>query len=228
MKYFDAHYHLSSDSEITHARDMNVLGFVCNATCPSDWGDIIKLVENNSDVYGAVGVHPWFIDGLNDDWENTLRDVLVKNPKLMVGEIGLDKSRPNIERQIVVFEQQLRVAHDLGRIVNLHCVRAWDLMLQILKKNRNKLPPLFVAHEYSGTPDMMLKLISDYNFYFSYGKRALNKPHHIQQTPRDRILVETDGNTPSMIVDITERIAAIANIKPDTIYKNATQVFIND
>ena len=37
-----------------------------------------------------------------------------------------------------------------------------------------------------------------------------------------------NGNTPSMIVDITERIAAIANIKPDTIYKNATQVFIND
>ena len=232
MKYFDAHCHLPTESEIAHARDTGVVGMICNATCQREWGAVIGLTQSNPVVFGAIGIHPWFIDDLSDDWAYHLRDILIANPELMIGEIGLDRSKPNIEHQVSVFEQQLLIAHDLGRAVHLHCVRAWDLIFRILKKNKNNLPPLFVAHEYSGTPTDISKLASDYNFYFSYGVRALTGGAHavarIQSTPYDRILVESDSDKPSMVVDVAKRVAKIANITTEQIYTNAKQVFIND
>ncbi|MDW2958497.1 MAG: TatD family hydrolase [Alphaproteobacteria bacterium] len=226
-KYIDAHCHLMSNTEIVRARELGVAGMICNGTRPSDWGDIVHLVRGNNDVYGAIGVHPWFVDDLPDNWDLELRKTLIANPDLMIGEIGLDKTRPNIDMQISIFIRQLDMAYELKRVVHLHCVRAWDLILHILKQRQNKLPPLFVAHGYSGTPDMMSKLISDYNFYFSYGERALNMPCRIQQTPHDRILVESDGDTPANVVGIAMHVASIANITTDLIYENTTQVLQN-
>lgn len=226
-KYIDAHCHLMSNAEIVRASELGVVGMICNGTCTSDWGDVVRLAHDNNYIHGAIGVHPWFIDGLPDDWDAHLRKTLIANPDLMVGEIGLDKTRPNIDIQMSIFMRQLEIAYELKRAVHLHCVHAWDLILHILKQRQNKLPSLFVAHGYSGTPDMISKLILDYNFYFSYGKRALNMPQRIQQTPHDRILVESDSNTPATIIDIAQQIATIANITTDLIYENTTQVLQN-
>ena len=103
-KYIDAHCH-TSDNPIL----LNV-GAVYNATSPSDWFEIMGAVDVGADIYGAVGVHPWFVLDLPAGWAENLRDILINNPLLQIGEIGLDKFKPDLNAQMSVFETQIRMA----------------------------------------------------------------------------------------------------------------------
>ena len=218
-KYFDSHCHLSTKN----VQNLKV-GAIYNAAHFSDWDNIIRLSESAENLYGAIGIHPWYVSDLPNNWFELLKNKLTENQKLMVGEIGLDKHHDNMDLQIDIFAKQLLLAHELNRPVQLHCVGAWEKMLAILKMYRNKLPSFIIAHEYSGPHEIMQRLVSEYNFFFSYGPRNLRNPLRILATPMGRILSETDGDNPDGVISVVEQMAEILNIAPkkmaDIIYKN--------
>lgn len=221
-KYIDAHCHMSDNpTDIT-------VGAVYNAARPSDWRGIVSVLNGQGDIYGAVGVHPWYLSDLYPGWETEIAELLTACPELLVGEIGLDKHTPNMELQIQIFCNQLFLAHDMQRGVCLHCVGAWDKVLNIFKVFRNKLPPFILAHCYSGSPHDIKRLSDTYNMYFSYGPRNLQDTSRLRATPLNKIVAETDGRTPNDVIAVVNRIALILNIAPekmaDIIYKNTIRM----
>ena len=126
MKIIDAHSHIGY---ITHKIQSDVVGCVVCATQESQWKTLIDIIDNDDCVYGAFGVLPWVIDSVQDDLVIRLEAVLKTNRNFMVGEIGLDKYKPNMDRQIEIFQKQFDVAIRLRRSVFVHCVGAWDKII---------------------------------------------------------------------------------------------------
>lgn len=222
MKYIDSHCHLSSDTHICG------VGAIYNAVQPSDWRAITSAIDDNSDIFGAVGIHPWHISSVYNGWDADLTDLLMGYPELMLGEIGLDKHWPDMDAQIAALNIQLNIAHKLNRGVCLHCVGAWDKLLFLLKQNQNELPRFILSHGYTGPVADTEKLSDRYNMYFSYGPRDLINPVRLIATPLDRILAETDSNNPENVISVVKGISDILGIAPgkmaDIIYANTTRM----
>lgn len=222
VKYIDAHCHLSVPQP-----HVNV-GAVYNAARPSDWSHIVSAINKQFDIYGAIGVHPWHLSDLYDGWDIKLKELLIANPTLLLGEIGLDRHTPNMELQNQIFCNQLFIANELNRGICLHCVGTWDKILNIFKVFQNKLPPFVLAHCYSGPAQEIKRLSEKYNMYFSYGHRNLQDTTRLCATPLNKILAETDSQNPNDIITVVNRIAHILNIAPekmaDIIYKNTIRM----
>lgn len=227
MKYIDAHCHTVSES---HA----VGRFIMNATQPADWDAVIDLARRDN-VCGAIGVHPWYVVGVCDGWDDELVGALNKNPNLMVGEIGLDKNRPDFATQEIIFRRQLQIAHDMGRVAHIHCVGAWGKMMEILRGC--DLPPAMVFHAFSGAPDLVGEL-TNMGAYFSFGHAVCDEKYTrvraaVAVVPESRIMVESDAPDMATSDTIPETVAEIAHIHgvnpeqmAETIYNN-TMVVIN-
>ena len=230
--YFDSHCHLAAlnpDATVQDALNCGVGGMVLNSANMSDWGDVIRIASTHSCVYGAIGVHPWYIKNLPNDWDVRLEKALQENPKLILGEIGLDKYHDDMAAQIDIFTHQLEMAHRLKRGVVLHCVGMWGRAHEILRMHRNELPPFIVAHGYSGAVSDIAKFANEYNMYFSYGNRELSHGARsiarIIDTPHNRILVESDSAQPSDVIKVADKISLICGVSPSIFYENAVGVF---
>ena len=211
MKIIDAHSHIDY---ITHRIQPDVVGTVICTTRESEWYDLENLIHGDGNIYGAFGVHPWFVDSVDSGFELRLQDLLSRYSSYMVGEIGLDKNRPDMDEQIDVFIKQFDIAVKLKRIVFIHCVGAWDKMLYILKQYKTSDLPIMVFHAFSGDENVVKHLIKNYkdNVYFSFGKNALYGDFcRITQIDSDKILVETDGKSDAGLIDIINKIADIKN-----------------
>ena len=219
MKYVNAHCHLASGvlpSDIAVA--------ITNAARVSDWDDVIKISKNRG-VYGAIGVHPWYISGLPSDWALRMRELLTAYPDLMVGEIGLDKNYPDMSGQIDVFRTQLKTACDMGRTVHIHCVGAWDKLLGVISEYT---PSAIVLHDFAASLEIA-SVLEKYNSYFSFGRaicrptctRAVNALCHVS---RNRILSESDTAIPLDVIMVVEKMANILNVSVadvvNTVYNN--------
>lgn len=235
LRYSDAHCHLSDapdvDSALSNARACGVDTFIVAPSCITQWSEIINLTNKYPFVFGLVGVHPWHVCELPQEWMSELRKKLIENPKIMVGEIGLDKNHPHMDLQIKVFTHQLKIAHEFSRGIHLHCVGCWNMVLQILDENKNALPPFILAHGFNGRAEDIEKIADRYNIYFSYGPRALRQRlvvSRILKTPLSRILVESDDINSCAIPSLLQKISEILNVETDIladiIYKNTKQI----
>lgn len=235
-KYIDAHCHLQNLKEqnvlINQALRAGISQFIVNATTLEDWNDVIKLTRRNSYISGAIGVHPWFVKNLPDDWAYNMQRLLIQNKNIMVGEVGLDKNYPDLQLQELVFVTQLHMAHELRRVVNIHCVGVWGSMIKILKSYMG----IVVLHAFSASIEILKQMLQNENIYFSFSAAILDKRRRkltelIKIIPMNKILVESDNDNPIIIIDIVKRIAEIKNVNltdiTDIIYKNSLRV-LND
>ena len=232
-KYIDIHCHIKdiSSKDTEQYLSSGIVGAICNATAEDEWAQIISASNLTKNFFsGAIGIHPWNIQETKPNWEERLIQKLQENTKLMVGEIGLDKTKDNFDFQIEYFISQLRIAHILSRGAHIHCVGAWDKMLYILKENKKQNPPFIVFHSYTGGAELIKQLQDKYNAYFSYSPRTIKNiskkaSESILMTPADRLLLESDSDK---ITDVIQTAAKICEIKKeakekliDTIYKNS-------
>ncbi len=221
QKYIDAHCHYVADAIGV------VAGFVYNSAQPSDWARAIAASRATGGA-GAIGVHPWYVDELSPDWATQMVRVLRDNPTLMVGEIGLDRARGNIDTQMPVFLRQLEIAHELNRTVHIHCVRAWDVMLKVFA-TRRPLPPAIIIH--GGVPgaDIVRAVMQHTNAYFSYAAVRSDKiAVSISATPIDRILVESDAASPAVARAILPRtVEQIATLLGQDVHAMAETIYNN-
>ncbi len=227
MKIIDAHSHIDY---ITHNLQPDVVGTICCTTNEAEWTVLQNQISGDKNLYGAFGVHPWFVTDINGDFEKRLECILESNDSFMVGEIGLDKHKPDMDKQIELFQKQLDVAIKLKRAVFLHCVGAWDKILHILKQYKKSELPIIVAHAFNGSDEILKKLIENYNVLFSFGK--IDKPqeiNRIQQIPTDKILVESDAKPDVILLDTINKISNIKNKSDisDIIYNNTSKVLNN-
>jgi TatD DNase family protein len=190
---------------------------VVNGTHPSDWPRVETLAGRHGFVLPAFGVHPWDVGAPRPaDWLERLAALLDADPRASVGEIGLDRwiieaarsddprvaglRRASMEEQIEVFLPQLDLAAARDRAATIHCLRAFDDLLPLLRSHPRPRRG-FLLHAYGGPPALVPELTA-LGAYFSFNPSFLAPRKERQREtfkliPADRLLCETDA--PAMI-----------------------------
>lgn len=142
----------------------------------------------------SIGIHPWFIveERLTSDLE--IIESKMQEPNcLAVGECGLDKRiEIPMELQQIVFEKQLLLAQKYNKPVVLHCVAAFQEVIEIKKRLKISVP--MIIHGFSKNTQVA-KLLIDNGLYISFGKYLLRNPDLetvFNLIPNDRFFLETD------------------------------------
>lgn len=206
MKLYDAHNHLQDarfggrQAELIAAcQAADVAGMVVNGTCEADWPAVEALAEAHPAwVIPSFGIHPWNVEGVSSGWEARLRERLARLPRAGVGEIGLDRWKPNLPfaPQVELFRRQLTLAAELNRPVSIHCLRAWGALFDLLRAGPRPARG-FLLHSYGG-PLEMVRPLADLGAYFSlpgaFAREGKSRQRAVfQAVPADRFLIETDA-----------------------------------
>ena len=167
-------------------------------TSPADWPLVLDQSALFPSLIPAIGVHPWFVSDLPNDWHDQLADLLRSHPALLIGETGLDAlhNPPDLEHSKTVFRRQIELAVEFRRPLIIHCVRAWGPLLDALK-HFGPLPAGFMLHAFSGTAEIIRELLP-LNAFFSLAGSVTQPGNHrvrnaASQVPADRLLIETDA-----------------------------------
>lgn len=203
----------------------------------------IALSKKFQFVYAAIGYHPEELTRTDVDIKEL--ESLFCDRVVAIGEIGLDYywNKENKEKQKAGFIEQILLAQKLSLPIIVHDREAHGDTLEILKKYK----PTGVLHCFSGSTQMAKEIIK-IGMYIGVGgvatfKNAKNLPEVIENTPLDRILLETDApylapvpfrskrNDSSLIPYVAEKIGDIKGKSKEEILKitkeNAYRLFFN-
>ena len=173
----------------------------------------------------SIGIHPWYIDVDKIDIDLAIiEDTIMSESCLAVGECGLDKKVDvPFALQVAVFESQLALAESYRKPVIIHCVAAFQELIEI--KNRLKTTVPMIIHGFSKKAELAKQLL-DSGFYLSFGKYLLRNPeleNVFQQVPADRIFLETD----SIEESISDVYNVAAKYKQNSVDDLKTQIMDN-
>ena len=165
-------------------------------------------------LWYSVGFHPWDnVENLTDGDFDLLRQCAGHPQVLAVGETGIDRLRGgHLVEQGETFVRHLQLAHDLGKPVVVHNVRATQDILDARRIARLDDVTL-VIHGMRGNANVARTLL-DAGCYLSYGPRF--NPEALKSTPMDRLLIETDdSDTP---------ITAVASLAAQTLHLTVDEI----
>ena len=89
----------------------------------------------------SVGIHPWDTTApAAADFDTVAR--LASLPQVVaIGETGLDRLRgADIATQELLFEQHIQLSETLRKPLIIHCVKAWDILLELHRRHRPSMP----------------------------------------------------------------------------------------
>ena len=232
---FDSHAHYDSEQFDIDRDELlgSVLpqkGVVAVINMAADYESLketVALCEKYDYIYGAVGIHPECANDLPDNWLSDV-EALLSHPKIVaVGEIGLDYLRPDREAQLRIFEEQLRLAAAAGKPVVLHCVKAFEETMRLLKQFRLRA---VIFHGFIGSPEQAARAVAA-GYYLSFGPRSLRSPRTVRalgSIPTQRLFLETD-DAPATIESVYATAARLLDMPLDrlkeTIYNNYLHIF---
>lgn len=182
--------------------------------------------------YFSTGIHPWHIDMEKLEEHLSIIEARLKLPNcLAVGECGLDKRiEIPMDIQMEVFEKQLQLAKKHQKPVILHCVAAYQ---QVIEANKRIAPGVpMVIHGFSKN-EQVAKQLLDSGFYLSFGKYLLRNPELspvFAGVQVDRFFLETDSIEEG-IEEVYNKAALARNISleelKDIVSNNFKTVFGN-
>lgn len=180
--------------------------------------------------YYSLGLHPWFIR--NETWESEWEMVQDKSRNqrvLAIGECGLDKvCSTDWHLQETVFKTQLSWANEIHKPVIIHCVRAYEETLRLIKETGMNTPCLFHGFNRGVT---LAGTIIQAGHYISFGKAVVHghAREALASIPEDRYFLETD-DADLPISEIYKAAAEARNMNIESIIlqcqKNMEKVFL--
>ena len=177
----------------------------------------------------SYGIHPWALDGPDFQMDEALQRLekrLLSMNAVAVGEAGLDKTRkPGFERQIELFERQIRLSEDLQKPMILHDVRSHPEIIALRKKSKAKQP--WILHGFNGTEQDARQLVGQ-GIYLSAGESLLHPERKICKTLKhidfDHLFLETDMAETS-IEKVYETAAKLLETDLKTLKKQVSSNF---
>ncbi len=206
----------------------------------------LKLVEQYSFLYAAVGWHPVDAIDMNDQHLHMLEE-LAAHPKVVaLGEMGLDyhwdKSPKEVQKE--VFRKQIRLAKKVNLPIIIHNREADDDIVEILDEEEASSVG-GIMHCFSGDREMAKRCL-EMNFHISFGgpvtfKNAQLPKEVAKMVPLERLLIETDcpylaphpyrgkRNEPAYVKLVAEQIAQLREMSFEELAmqttKNAKKLF---
>ena len=163
--------------------------------------------------YFSTGIHPWHIDmDKLEEYLSVIDERLAMDNCLALGECGLDKRiEIPMDIQQQVFEKQLLLAKKHQKPVILHCVAAYQEVIETKKRMNIEVP--MIIHGFSKNAQVSKQLL-DNGFYLSFGKYLLRNPELAEVfacVPDDKFFLETD-TIDEGLEQVYEKAAAAKNI----------------
>ena len=206
MKWFDTHCHIDGtefdadrETVIQRAREAGVAKLLVPAIDLASSERIVSLCTQYPDcLYPMVGLHP---EEVRADWREQLAAIksLLAPRIIAIGEVGLDYywSREFEQEQLEAFEEQVRWSAETQLPLMIHCRKAQNELVAILKKYAQDLPG-GVFHCFTGNDQEAEQLLQFDRFVLGIGGVLTFKKSHLPEVlPRvvslDRIVIETDA-----------------------------------
>jgi len=242
----DKRYNDDIQEVLKRAKENGVDRFIIPGADPTSLKRAIELSEMYSEIYFAVGVHPYDATNYNRDY----LEQYITHPKCVaVGECGLDYYRlPDTIEEIEtekklqkeVFLDQIELAKKFNLPLIVHIRDSSADCLEILQKSAGEKGG--VLHCYNAD-ESLLKLTSQ-NFYYGIGgvltfKNARKLVNVYPKIPLDRLLVETDApyltphphrgkrNEPSYTKLVISKMSELSNIEQEILEDKTTQNALN-
>ncbi len=215
LKFVDTHAHLDGEefkddlSEVIARAQMAGVGKIfVPAIDLAHFPDVMRVSRSYPDVvYPMIGLHP---EEVKEDWEKVLEEmkcVLQQNLQapndnsriIAVGEVGLDYywSREYEGEQLKAFEEQVKWSIAFGLPLMIHCRKAQNEMVKLLRKYEKDLPG-GVFHCFTGNDKEAAELLTFERFALGIGGVLTFKSSHLREmlpanVPLNRIVLETDS-----------------------------------
>lgn len=193
----------------------------------ADWKEQLKKIE------AILDEHLTAVDGLNG--------IKYKNDYIAIGEIGLDFywSREFEKEQLEAFEKQVEWSCETRLPLMIHCRKAQNEMLHILRKWKDKLPG-GVFHCFTGNQQEAKELLEYDNFVLGIGGVSTFKSSHLREdlpaaVPLERIVLETDSpymapvpyrgkrNESAFVVQVMKTLATAYGVSEEEVAKVTNQ-----
>jgi TatD DNase family protein len=227
---------------------MGLEAMVIPGVTPDQWPRMAQMCAAAEGLHYSVGLHPCWLHTYLDPklWRTQLQglaDALLQAAKdshcVAIGECGLDLYRDgDLEQQEAVLTCHLQVARELEQPVILHCRRAHNELLRLLKSH--PVPRGGVVHAFSGSAELARQYWS-LGFYLGVGgtityERANKTRNAISALPLEALVLETDApdmplcghqgqrNSPDRIPQVG---AALAQLRAEPLERIATQTTRN-
>jgi TatD DNase family protein len=152
-------------------------------------------------AYPMIGLHP---EEVKSDWQQVLSEMkpLLESSDgevIAIGEVGLDYywSREFEQEQLAAFEEQVRWSVETRLPLMIHCRKAQNEMVTLLKRYKADLPG-GVFHCFTGNAREAEELLQFDRFVLGIGGVLTFKKSHLPEVlpavvPLDRVVLETDS-----------------------------------
>ncbi|KGJ87172.1 TatD-related deoxyribonuclease [Colwellia psychrerythraea] len=231
MQFTDSHCHLDDEAFkenlpalLAQCAKLNISRIIVPSIAPDNFSKVLNLAKHTPDdfnhitnnnpikVYPCLGIHPWFLQELNDSHLAQLSKLVAKsrNEIIAVGEIGIDGAiakqainhgqtpEDNLHHQQYFFDFQLNLAKQQNLPVIIHHRQSHDKIMPFLR--RYQLARSGIIHGFSGSYQQAMAYI-DLGFKLGVGStitysRAKKTINTFKRLPLDSLVLETDA--PSM------------------------------
>lgn len=250
MKYIDTHTHIDGtefDADraevISRAKAAGVTKMFVPAIDLKSVDTVLRVCRDNSGfAYPMIGLHP---EEVKEDWQEQLRAMRQmlqdSHPFIAIGEVGLDYywSREYADEQLEAFEEQVKWSIETRLPLMIHCRKAQNEMVALLRKYKNQLPG-GVFHCFTGNAHEAEELMTFPRFVLGIGGVSTFKSSHLREdlpaaVPLDRIVLETDSpymapvplrgqrNESAFLPHVIKTLAASYGVSEDEVAQTTTR-----
>ncbi|MEL1264180.1 TatD family hydrolase [Pseudoxanthomonas putridarboris] len=241
----DSHCHLDApeldhdrDAVIARARAAGVGRQIVPAVDAAGWAKLRDVCAVDDGLFPAYGLHPMYLSSHRPPHLDELRDWIVRERPVAVGECGLDYFVEGLdaEQQQFYFDGQLRLAREFDLPVIVHARRAVDAVIASFKRIGGLRG---VVHSFSGSAEQARQLWQ-LGFMIGLGgpvtyERANRLRGLVATMPLDCLLLETDApdqpdsgirgqrNEPARLAVVRDAIAGLRGEPPEAIAQATTR-----
>ena len=245
MNFIDTHTHLDGEEfredlpeVVKRAQEAGVSKvFVPAIDLPSVQTVMEVCRQYPGYAYPMIGLHP---EEVKSDWQQVLSEMkpLLESSDgevIAIGEVGLDYywSREFEQEQLAAFEEQVRWSVETRLPLMIHCRKAQNEMVTLLKRYKADLPS-GVFHCFTGNAREAEELLQFDRFVLGIGGVLTFKKSHLPEVlpavvPLDRVVLETDSpymapvpmrgkrNESAYVKYVLEKLAESYGVAPEVI-----------
>ena len=203
--------------------------------------NLCQSLNSAISLHPMIGLHP---EEVRADWREQLAEIkTLLEPRtshlvpriIAIGEVGLDFywSREFEKEQLEAFEEQVRWSVETRLPLMIHCRKAQNEMVAILKRYESLLPG-GVFHCFTGNETEAQQLLQFDQFVLGIGGVLTFKKSHLPEVlpavvPMDRLVLETDApymapvpkrgqrNEPAYTLYVLQRLAEAYSVSEEAL-----------
>lgn len=237
----DTHCHLDGEEfaddleqVVARAREAGVQAIGVPGIDLKSCATVMALCRRYPDYcFPMLGLHP---EEVKDDWKDVLNAIAPQLREVVaIGEVGLDFywSREFESAQLQAFEEQVKWSVETRLPLMIHCRKAQNELVTILKRYKDDLPG-GVFHCFTGNTIEAQELLQFDRFVLGIGGVLTFKKSKLPETlleavPLERIVLETDApymapvpmrgqrNEPAFVAHVMRKLAEVYGVSEETV-----------